>query len=179
MNQVVDQLARQIDLVASIRDLVASETSERRVADAVGRLLETTRLDDLLTDQQRLGDPTKLAHHLVHAEDDGSFSIVAIVWLPGQATVIHDHLCWCVVAVIEGEESETVYRLECRGRRVAVAPVETRANSAGTVTVLSPPGDIHKVENVRSAQTISLHVYGANISSLATSIRRSYPEPMA
>ena len=44
--------------------------------------------------------------------------LVALVWLPGQATAIHDHLAWCVVGVHEGAEHETRYRLTGDGRLV-------------------------------------------------------------
>jgi predicted metal-dependent enzyme (double-stranded beta helix superfamily) len=44
----------------------------------------------------RNGDPATYRCHLLHAEPDGSFSVVALVWRPGQATPIHDHVTWCV-----------------------------------------------------------------------------------
>ena len=37
---------------------------------------------------------------------DGSFSIVGLVWRPGQITRIHDHVTWCTFAVIQGVEHE-------------------------------------------------------------------------
>jgi 3-mercaptopropionate dioxygenase len=37
---------------------------------------------DLLTEDQRVGDPTRYRQHVLHVADDGSFSLVALVWLP-------------------------------------------------------------------------------------------------
>jgi predicted metal-dependent enzyme (double-stranded beta helix superfamily) len=44
----------------------------------------------ILTAEQRYWDPLKYRCHLLHAESDGSFSVVALVWRPGQATPVHD-----------------------------------------------------------------------------------------
>ena len=49
--------------------------------------------------------------HLVHVHPAGRYSVVALVWKPGQATPIHDHRCWCVVGVWRGLERETTYDL--------------------------------------------------------------------
>ena len=42
----------------------------------------------------------------LYVAPDGSFSIVALVWRPGQITRIHDHITWCVFGVIQGVEHE-------------------------------------------------------------------------
>ena len=39
-----------------------------------------------------------------------------------------------------------------------------------------PPGDIHRVHNTSDTTAISLHVYGADLSVVGSSIRRVYPE---
>src|SRR6266550_2391137 len=48
----------------------------------------------------RRGDPAGYQSHLLYAEPDGSFSISAMVWMPGQQTTIHDHVAWCVTGVL-------------------------------------------------------------------------------
>ena len=45
----------------------------------------------------------------------------------------------------------------------------------GEVTGLLPPGDIHRVHNAADATAISLHVYGADLTLVGSSIRRAYP----
>ena len=42
----------------------------------------------LLQPAQREADPTRYRQHILYVADDGRFSIVALVWLPGQATPI-------------------------------------------------------------------------------------------
>ena len=48
----------------------------------------------------------------------------------------------------------------------------------GDVSGLLPPGDIHRVHNTGDTTAISLHVYGADLSAVGSSIRRAYPERM-
>ena len=143
--------------------------------DAVGQALAPYLGDPrLLRPDQCVGDSEHYRQHLLHVADDGAFSLVALVWLPGQTTPIHDHLSWCVVGVHTGEEHETTYRLD--GDRLVYAG-ETVAGP-GTVTGLLPPGDIHRVTNTAPGTAISLHVYGVDVSRRGSSIRRRYDLPV-
>ena len=56
----------------------------------------------ILTAEQRTGDPDTYRLHVLYSEPDGSVSIVALVWRPGQVTRIHDHVTCCVFGVIQG-----------------------------------------------------------------------------
>lgn len=128
----------------------------------------------LLAPEQRAGDPSGYQSHLVHAERDGSFSVAVMVWLPGQQTPIHDHVSWCVPAVLQGREHEEVFAVERRGLRL----VDRHVNPVGSVCAFAPPGDIHRVRNCGDDVAISLHVYGADISRLGNSVRREYALPV-
>src|ERR1700742_4118961 len=144
-------------LTAAIRRAVRSggpwqETADRVIAALRGRLPGP----GLLSAEQLAGDPGGYQTHLVHAEPDGSFSVVVMVWRPGQRTLIHDHLTWCVTAVMQGTEYEEVYadrgdHLEAVGKHV---------NPVGAVSGYAPPGDIHAVNNVGDTVAVSMHVYG-------------------
>jgi 3-mercaptopropionate dioxygenase len=131
---------------------------------------------DILTGAQRRGDPAGYRSHLLHAEPDGSFSIVAMVWLPGQVTPVHDHVAWCVFGVLQGGEYEELFALADDGRRLV--PAGSAQNATGEVSGFAPPGDIHRVRNTGAGVTISLHVYGADISRLGSSVRREYHLPI-
>jgi 3-mercaptopropionate dioxygenase len=128
---------------------------------------------ELLSPDQRRGRADGYEQHVLHVEPDGSFSIVGLVWRPGQSTPIHDHVSWCVVAVLAGVEHEVIYEARKDGRQVVA--LETATNPAGTVCGIAPPGDIHRVWNGGDEIAISLHVYGADIGELGSSIRRCYP----
>jgi 3-mercaptopropionate dioxygenase len=148
-------------------------TAERVVGTLRGNLPDPQAL---LPDHLRHGDPACYQSHLLYSEADGSFSIAAMVWLPGQQTAIHDHVAWCVTAVLQGHEYEEIFALADGGRALQLAA--RNVNQAGTVSGFAPPGDIHRVRNTGGGVAISMHVYGADISRLGTSIRREYTLPV-
>src|SRR5687768_12130325 len=99
-------------LIAGVREVVGRGLPPDPTAYLVGeRLAPYLGAPDLLTAEQRESDPTRYRQHLLHAEHDGSFSVVALVWLPGQGTSVHDHVSWCTTGVHEGQERERRYRL--------------------------------------------------------------------
>lgn len=163
-------------LVDSIRQVVADVAEPDQVAEQVAALLgPCLRAEDFLTEEQREPDPNCYRQHILHVEDDGSFSIVGLVWLPGQETPIHDHVSWCVVGVHQGEEHETLYHLhEAQDGERWLVPAGSAVNQSGSIAALTPPGDIHKVANLGPDVAISLHIYGADIGKLGSSIRRRY-----
>lgn len=131
---------------------------------------------DILTGEQRYGDPLHYQCHLLHAEPDGSFSILALVWRPGQATPIHDHVSWCVTGVIQGCEHEERFEL---GEDGWLVQTDSADSYQGDVTGLAPPGDIHLVRNTGIDTAISVHIYGTDVSRLGSSIRRVYNRPVS
>jgi predicted metal-dependent enzyme (double-stranded beta helix superfamily) len=166
-------------LTAAVRRAVHSggswqETSDRVVAALRGRLPAPAHL---LSPAQLAGDPAGYQTHLVHAEPDGSFSIAVMVWLPGQRTPIHDHVAWCVSAVLQGTEYEEIFRLVPGGpedRGGYLESVVRNANPLGTIAGFAPPGDIHQVTNIGDTVAVSMHVYGTDITRVGSSVRRLY-----
>jgi 3-mercaptopropionate dioxygenase len=127
----------------------------------------------LAPEHQRPGRD-RYRQHLLHVSPSRRFSVVALVWRPGQRTPIHDHVAWCVVGVYRGVEREVHYRL-VDGRLQVAGTLEAHP---GHVEALVPPaGDIHAVEAAGPGKTISIHVYGADIERRGTSILRTYDEP--
>ena len=155
-------------LVAGVRAAVDthagwSETAQL-VAEQLRRQLPTP---DVLTAEQRLGSPDGYRSHTLHVEPDGSFSVIAVVWRPGQVTRIHDHLTWCVFGVIQGVEREELYDADLN-------LVGRSDNGAGEVNGFAPPGDIHRVHNTGEGTAISIHVYGTDVTRTGSSVRRYY-----
>lgn len=158
-------------LVDAVRREIRRGTGWSHTAELVAEALRAHLPGpDLLTKQQLEGDPDGYRTHLVHAETDGSFSIAAMVWRPGQQTPIHDHVTWCVTAVIQGTEYEEIFD-------ATLQPVERRENPPGTVCGFAPPGDIHRVRNCGTGVAVSMHIYGADLTRLGSSIRREYQLP--
>src|SRR5262245_62011156 len=98
------------NLVSEVRAVIDKHTgwgeTSALVADALRRNMPRP---NLLTAEEQAGDPRSYQSHLLYAEPDGTFSIVAVVWRPRQVTPIHDHITWCVVGVMQGVEQEELF----------------------------------------------------------------------
>ncbi|GAA4993172.1 cysteine dioxygenase family protein [Kitasatospora paranensis] len=170
---------RMRSLLAGIRADVARGLPPGDTSALVGeRLAGHLGATDLLAAAHCEGDPNSYRQHVLHAEPDGSFSLAALVWLPGQHTPIHDHVSWCVAGVHRGREHEVRFALlpDDDGARLVVTG--EAVNAQGSVSAFAPPGDIHLVRNPGPGAAISLHVYGADLARLTTSIRRVYRLPL-
>ncbi len=165
------------DLVGAIRSVVDRHADWQETARLVARELERCRPSPrVVAPELRSGDPDTYRSHLLHAEPDGSFSIVALVWRPGQETPIHDHVTWCVFTVVQGVEHEELFMLDEEAGVLVEAGSAT--NKTGSVSGFAPPGDIHRVRNVGDETAISIHVYGTDVDRIGSSVRRYYDQPV-
>jgi len=136
-------------LTRSLDALVAANNDSHAIAARVGMLLRPALSDASLLEPRHC-EPAddRYRQHLVHVNPAGRYSIVALVWKPGQATAIHDHRCWCVVGVWRGLERETSYDLHDDTGSPYLIARRSVAAEPGDVSVLVPPDeDIHRVEN--------------------------------
>ena len=155
------------ELIGAVREVVQTGRDAASTGSTVAEILKPyLGRDDLLTEAQMEPAEGCYRQHILHVEPGGSFSVVSLVWRPGQRTAIHDHVSWCVVGVHKGEEHETVYEAQGpNGERHLKVTGEMR-NPAGAVAALVPPGDIHHVANGGDCLAVSLHIYGADIGKL-------------
>lgn len=163
------------DLVTGVRAAVDRHVGWRETALLVAaELRRHLPTPDVLTAEERLGDPEHYQSHVLYAAPDGAFSVVGLVWLPGQVTPIHDHVTWCVFGVVQGVEHEELFVQE--GDHLLGVGVND--NLAGDVSGFAPPGDIHRVRNSGGHTAISIHIYGTDISRIDSSVRRVYDLPV-
>jgi predicted metal-dependent enzyme (double-stranded beta helix superfamily) len=161
-------VAELSELLDSIRAAVAARASRSDTAQLVAQQLrQHLPSPNLLTAEQRFGSPDGYRSHTLHVEPDGSFSVVALVWRPGQVTRIHDHLTWCVFGVIQGVEHEELFDSDLN-------LVGRSDNHVGDVSGFAPPGDIHRVHNTAGTTAISIHIYGTDVTRTGSSVRRYY-----
>jgi 3-mercaptopropionate dioxygenase len=166
------------ELVAAIRaEVLRGRDWNATAAGVEAVLLENPPAASLLEEAELTGAPDRAAGHRLHVEDDGSFSVLAIVWREGQWTSIHDHVTWCVFAGVQGEVAEERYRLDGDGARLV--PAGRQRHPVGSTACEIPPGDIHRLGNPHVETAITLHVYGTDVDRLGTSARRTYDLPVA
>ncbi|MDF2706831.1 MAG: cysteine dioxygenase [Nonomuraea muscovyensis] len=161
------------DLVSGIAAITGKGLAGRATAYAVAGLLrDRLHTLDLLTPEEHAGSPDGYVSQVLYAQED--FSVVAVVWRPGQGTAIHDHVSWCAFGVISGLEHETLYR-DMGDHLVEIGRADNRP---GDVSGFAPPGDIHRVRNTSAEVGVSVHVYGADVGRLGSSVRRVYDLPV-
>ncbi len=166
------------DLLTGIRGATGQHADWTQTAALVAaQLRQHLPGPEILTAEELAGDPDGYRCHVLHTEPDGSFSVTAMVWRPGQVTPIHDHVTWCVFGVLQGTEYEELYAVTADG--LVLREVGRNENRQGEVSGFAPPGDIHRVRNTGAGVAVSLHVYGADITRLGSSVRRVYDLPVS
>lgn len=172
LNGMTTTLAHHVneltDLVGGVRTAVTAHAGWADTAQLVAEQLRAHLPGpDVLTAEQRLGSPDDYRSHTLYVEPDGSFSIIAVVWRPGQITRIHDHVTWCALGVIQGVEHEELFDADLN-------LIGRNENHVGHVSGFAPPGDIHRVHNTSETTAISIHIYGTDITRLGSSAARRY-----
>src|SRR5690348_8595254 len=111
MSTTVIQRADQLEvLVAGIRETVGGHADWTETAHRVAEQLRAHLPGpEVLTPEQRVGSADEHAGYTLYVEPDGSFSITAVVWRPGQQTPVHDHTTWCVFGVLQGTQREELF----------------------------------------------------------------------
>jgi predicted metal-dependent enzyme (double-stranded beta helix superfamily) len=135
-------------------------------------LRDATAAPGWLPPERRRADHQRYARHLLYGDPAGRFSILSLVWDPGQESPIHGHHTWCAVGVYDGELTEFRFREDAAGR----APVEigSERRVAGSLSFDPPLGSIHRFANRSGAVAISLHVYGVAADRIATGVNCIY-----
>lgn len=114
------------------------------------------------------------SRHVLYSDPKGRFTVVAIVWQPGQFSPIHAHYTWCAYHVVSGVLTERHYRWN-----------SDAAIAQQTGSVVRRPGDvsaghagleqIHSLGNASDGPAISVHVYGIDGDRIATHVNRVLP----
>jgi len=109
------------------------------------------------------------ARRLLHRNDELGYSAVVMTWGPGQGTPLHDHAgIWCVEGVVEGRMDVTQYDLvEHTGADAAYRFEEKGCVHAivGSAGCLIPPFEYHTLANARDEPSITLHIYGGEMTA--------------
>lgn len=157
---------------AVLRDLRTHEGTCSRdyLAAARNVLRELVAIPDLVQRLPLQRKPGGYARNLLAGND--AVSVWAMVWAEGATTSIHDHHCSCCFGVVSGTVSETWYRAVDASRAV---PTEEHDRQAGYVACMLPSGpNIHRMQNRRPGEAISIHIYGFDHEAHSSSIESEY-----
>jgi predicted metal-dependent enzyme (double-stranded beta helix superfamily) len=159
--------------IADCRDLMQEYVAPADIVlELSPKLLELMpKADAFLSDAHRQPDPEKYARNAVYACPEGSLSLFAMVWEPGQWTPVHDHGTWGVVGVVDGVlEERNFIRVDDQAREDSGIVLRRGGNSLltpGTVTTFVPnPDHIHRTGVPRTRRrTVTLHLYGRQMNN--------------
>jgi predicted metal-dependent enzyme (double-stranded beta helix superfamily) len=161
----LDEYLRTIEAVLDRRP--ANRVIIREVSLATKSLCASDRW---LEDRYRMGNRDCYTRHLLHKDPNNRFVVLALVWMPGQVTPVHDHSCWGVMGLVQGTIEEVCYERLDDGSRPEHCEIEqsrvTDVGTGGVAYLLPPFEEIHRIGNTSSAPTISLHVYGRDLDEV-------------
>ena len=130
-----------------------AEARPAAVAAAIGAAVGRP---DLLAGLDCPCAPDRYVRHLLHADPEGCYAVVALVWRPGQMSPVHAHRTWCAFGVQSGVLTETGYT-----PGDPPVPAATRLLAPGAVA--HGPADprlIHRLANLACRTATSIHCYG-------------------
>jgi len=157
-----EALCQRLDeAIAGQRD---QETLTRRVEQALKSLIRENAVD--LPAEYRRPAESCYARRLVHNSPEHGYTVLAMVWGPGQGTLLHDHCgMWCVEAVFDGAIDVRQFELmEHDGGRFRFEPRDSIRAGVGSAGSLIPPYEYHTLTNAsRERPAITLHVYGGEM----------------
>lgn len=144
------------------------DTNEEAELLRVGRVLLADLIshDDWLPEAFAAADPRKHQQYLLHCDSGQRFSVVSMVWGPGQSTPIHDNPVWGLMGVLRGAKLKQRYTRDSRGTLVPHgAPLRL---ATGSLSEVSPTiGNVHQLSNAHIDRvSVGIHVYGANIGAV-------------
>ena len=103
---------------------------------------------------------------------DDQLSLWAMAWDVGAKTSIHDHHCSCCFGVLAGALTEIRFRAI---DETAAVMTSQAVRVAGHIACMMPTGpNVHQVVNDQHREAISLHIYGYDHTTRATSVHRNY-----
>jgi len=159
------------DWAAAIRRCVDVASADRLPYAVADTLRGGTALGQLLDARQQQGSAEHYTRHVLHADPAGLFTIVALVWRPGQATPVHGHYTWCAYTVLKGRLEEEQFAWN---RQTSRADYQGRASKLPGDTVAGHAGldQIHRLRNAGTDTAVSIHVYGVAGPRVATHVNR-------
>lgn len=170
---VKDGLSLLDEFIFEVGYYIRTSSNQRQVIERtsahLARLLER-RDYNWLAEKYRQPKPGQaFSQYPLYVAPDGSYCITAVAFAPGASTAVHDHRIWGVVGIYEGMEEQELYKFD---RQKKLNKVGHLISLPGDCSYLLPPYDeIHRVTNTGDKPSVSIHVYGADISKVA---RHSY-----
>ncbi len=168
----------QNTLAHTLTELGAAHAAAHKLLlDTLAQSLpEPAELLALLPEALRAGSPDHYCRHLLYADPGGAYSMMFLVWRPGQHSPVHGHQSWCTYKVLSGDLHEEYFTWDDATETAVYGGCATRR--PGDV-VKATPGlrQIHRLGNPATAEApaISLHIYGVDQAHISTGVNLVIP----
>ena len=153
MTNVLEELVAAVDAALADPSLTTDRARAEAMAPAMARLIATDAPIPAWAEEPYEGGAVG---NLVHADPDGRFHVLVVVFPEGTSSGVHFHGCWGVIGYLRGGDEETRY-VERDG-----VPVEAdrRAWQEGDIAYLLPDEGEgwHRVRNPGPGTGVSVHV---------------------
>jgi 3-mercaptopropionate dioxygenase len=160
----------QYDLAEFLREMTRMvdvvESDCGRVIEAERMLGKLVQQSDWLAPEKRRPAAEGYARHPLYCDPENRFEVIALVWQPGQRTLLHDHDgTWGAEGVMLGRMRVTNFEQvqELPGNRALLHPMGDLIVNAQETGQLLPPADCHIVANDGEETAITVHVYGKQL----------------
>jgi len=164
-----------VPLLAPLVNAIESawqHSAPEQLPDAVCQALrDHATLDRLLDDAQLAGSAERYTRHVLHAHPAGLFTVVALVWRPGQSTPVHGHYTWCSYIILQGDMTEDQYVWDRTSKR-AVLAAQVARDAGDAVGSHAGLDTIHRLRNSSEDIAVSIHVYGVDAQRVTTHVNR-------
>lgn len=138
-----------------------------------GALSRAVLLPDLVPPAQTRPHPDCYVRHVIHADPGHRFTVLALIWAPGQQSPVHAHVTWCAFAVRTGRLTETLFAFD-RPQGDALART-THERGAGYACYAPEGLELgHRLVNTGEETAISIHVYGVGADHIATGVNKVF-----
>jgi len=159
----VDELIRRLDAAVGAPD------DATRCRNVKSVLTEVVRSGQSFVPESFMRAATgQYARRLLHRDPDGRYTALVMVWDRGQGTSLHDHAgMWCCECVYRGRIRVTSFSVTGGDpeRDLVDFRQETVIHAGvGEAGALIPPFEYHILENADDAPTVTIHVYGGEMT---------------
>lgn len=156
------------DYIRRVTELCESAADERLPVRVGRELRRLVSRDGWLAGRCCEPGDDAYRRHVLYADPLGRFTVLSVVWRPGQATPVHGHTAWGAVGVYRGNPAVANYRLVREGTAELACEAVCRP---GDVTCVQPGIDYpHRVYNAGDDIAITIHTYGRDLVADPSSI---------
>jgi len=173
-DQIGERQAAVTALLDHVRHIVAKQGVTRAALDAISERLQALAVDhtelfsaaDFPPPQAGSGD-TSTRYRLNPGED--GFALYLNSLLPGKTTIPHNHDTWAVIAALDGEELNRVYKRTDDGKdpERATLDLEREVVVRPGTPIAFLPEDIHSIHVTGVTPTLHFHLYGRPLETLS------------